>query len=109
MSASSLQIYSDQLKYNLSEYGNFTEPAVYDPDGSAQPLTGIYDSITFRNTGKDSGGNVNKGAQCIFMVFEILDFDIYLKKQITLTDRSKTYTINYIEKDETGAQVLWLS
>ena len=107
MSSDTLDIYDAQLSEQLGSDGVFTENAVYDPTGSALPLAGVFDDNTKKDN-KDGANVYQKNEFKRFIVSEILDFDIYLKKQITLTKRAKTYTIDYIDKDLQGVQVLWL-
>lgn len=105
MASDALAGYNEQLEYNLSEEGQFTETGVYDPSGIAEDITGIFDDHTFRGE-KDPGNSKSKLNGARFVVYEIVDFDIELNIEFTI--RGETYEIDYVEKDKQGAQVLWL-
>jgi len=107
MSSDTLDIFEEQLNAQLGEDGIFTEIAIYDPTATAQIIYGVFDDATTRDN-KDGSNNYQKNEYKRFIVSQILDFDIYNKTKIELTKRNKTYTIDYIEKDLQGVQVLWL-
>jgi hypothetical protein len=104
---SALDIYQEQLEYNMGENGQFTEEAIFDPADIAVSLYGIFDEFTYSSK-SDSSGNIAKQSRGIFLVSKAPEFDIYEKKQIYLTGRDKMYTIEYIEYDDNGVQKLWL-
>ena len=108
MSAEALAIFNTHLAEQLGENGVFTESGVYDPDGDAVDLTGVFDDHTFKGSAKDGGNNNQQKEGARFIVASMTDFDLYDNKQLFLSYRNKTYTIEYVERDESGAQVLWL-
>ncbi len=107
MSVDALAAYNAHLSEQLGVNGVFTEPAVYDPDDEALTLYGIYDD-TYLPTNKDSANVMQKNIGARFIVKEVIAFDIYESKRLTLTNRSLTFTIDYVGKDIQGTTVLWL-
>jgi len=108
MSDDALDIYSSHLAEQLGEDGVFTESAIYDPSGDDEnTLYGVFDDTTIREN-KDSG-NVTQFAEMVrFVLKSHPSFDVYTDKQIYLPYRAETYTINYVDKDKNGADILWL-
>lgn len=101
-------IYKQMLCEELGPDGIFTEPAIYDPTGTAIELNGIFDENNFRNN-RGPGRVEQKKDGPRFIVCEIdFDIDIYEDMKIYLSHRDKTFTIHEIDYDEQGAQVLWL-
>lgn len=108
MSDEVLDIYDLTLAEQLGQNGVFTTSAVYDPDGSAVTLYGIYENNTFR--ADEGGGNVEvKKSGPRFIVSEIDDdIDLYEDIELYIARASRTFVIQYIDRDYQGAQVLWL-
>lgn len=106
---SGLSVYQEQLDYIMGENGNFTEQAIFDPSGVAQTLYGIFDNITFRSSDKDANSATRKNTIAVFVVASAPDFNIYDGAKLQLTDRAITLTIEYIDRDKTGVQRIWLS
>jgi len=105
-----LQVYDEQLDFILGEDGNFTEKAVFDPNGQNLEIYGIYDDVSFMlNSPKDSAGNKTKNAKAIFVVKDAPTFSVYEEKKLYLVNRDKTFTVLYIENDVNGVQQLWLT
>ena len=71
------------------------------------PLSGVFDENNFRGN-KDVAGVQQKKDGARFIVSEITAFDLYENVQLYLSYRDKMYTIQEVERDEQGAQVLWL-
>ena len=107
MTSSALDIYKLHLTEQLGEDGVFTETAIFDPSGVDVPLSGVFDENNFRGN-KDVAGVQQKKDGARFIVSEITAFDLYNNVQLYLTYRNKMYTIQEVERDEQGAQVLWL-
>lgn len=107
MTTSALDIYKLHLTEQLGEDGVFTEPAIFDPSGAGVTLSGVFDENNFRGN-KDVAGVQMKKDGARFIVSEITAFDLYNNVQLYLTYRNKMYTIQEVERDEQGAQVLWL-
>ena len=107
MTTSALDIYDSHLTEQLGENGVFTEPAVFDPSGSALDVYGVYDNSPIREN-KDGGNVYQKTKKPRFIISDMIDFDQYEDKEITLTYREETKKIQSITQDENGAQVLWL-
>jgi len=107
MTTSANEIYNTHLSEQLGEDGVFTEPAVFDPSGSALDVYGIFDDSPIREN-KDGGNVYSKTQKVRFIISDIDAFDLYEDKEIYLTDREQTYTVQSITKDKTGAQILWL-
>ena len=109
MTTSALDIYKLHLTEQLGENGVFTEPAIFDPSGADVTLSGVFDENNFRGNKDVAGVHVQQkkdGAR--FIVSEITAFDLYENVQLYLPYRDKMYTIQEVERDEQGAQVLWL-
>lgn len=107
MTTSALDIYKLHLTEQLGENGVFTEPAIFDPSGADVTLSGVFDENNFRGN-KDVAGVQQKKDGARFIVSEITTFDLYENVQLYLSYRDKMYTIQEVERDEQGAQVLWL-
>jgi len=111
MSSDALDIYREHLDEQLGVNAPATEEAVFDPDGLAISIYGVFDDNTFRS-GADRNNNFPKSAGARFTISQlpsaIVSFDVYLNFNIYFPYRGKLYKIEYIEKDEQGAQVLWL-
>ena len=105
MSSDALDIYDEQLDFILGSEGHTTEPGIYDPDGTAQTIYGVFDDHTFRGN-KDAGNIKQKTDGPRFVVAESISFDIYTDKILKI--RAIDYTIQYVDNDENGAQVIWL-
>jgi hypothetical protein len=108
---SGLNVYRDNLEYQMGENGNFTEPAVYDPSGIDESIIfGIFDDVSFQDSGSDVTGSKKKNTKAVFMVtYKPANFDIYDNKRLYFSDRGKSYLIEYMETDDEGIQKLWLS
>jgi len=107
MTTSALDIYKLHLTEQLGEDRVFTEPAIFDPSGADVTLSGVFDENNFRGN-KDAAGVQMKKDGARFIVSEITTFDLYDNVQLYLSYRDKMYTIQEVERDEQGAQVLWL-
>ena len=107
MTSSALDIYKLHLTEQLGENGVFTETAIFDPSGADVTLSGVFDENNFRGN-KDVAGVQQKKDGARFIVSEITTFDLYNNVQLYLSYRDKMYTIQEVERDEQGAQVLWL-
>jgi hypothetical protein len=114
MSSDALDIYRDHLDEQLGVNAPMTEEAVIDPSGLLEAhIYGVFDDNTFRD-GQDRNNNFPKSAGIRFVISQIPDmmkdasFDIYANVSIYFPYRDKTYIIQYAEKDEQGAQVLWV-
>jgi len=111
MSSDALNIYREHLNYQLGEDGAFTQLAIFDPSGLAIEIYGVFDDNTFRQ-GADTAGQRPKkeGARFIlsFVPTELEGFDVYANYNIYLEHENKQFKVEYMEKDSTGAQVLWL-
>lgn len=107
MTSSALDIYKLHLTEQLGENGVFTETAIFDPSGADVTLSGVFDENNFRGN-KDVAGVQQKKDGARFIVSEITAFDLYENVQLYLSYRDKMYTIQEVERDEQGAQVLWL-
>lgn len=108
MSASALDIYAAHKNEQLGANGVFTESATIDPTGTPVAIYGVYDENTYR--GKEGLGHVQPkkdGPRFVVSTFD-LALDVYQNKTIKFPYRSKTFIIFEVEKDEQGAQVLWL-
>ncbi len=107
MTSSALDIYKLHLTEQLGENGVFTETAIFDPSGADVTLSGVFDENNFRGN-KDVAGVQQKKDGARFIVSEITTFDLYENVQLYLSYRDKMYTIQEVERDEQGVQVLWL-
>mgnify|MGYP001024832004 FL=1 len=107
MTSSALDIYKLHLTEQLGENGVFTETAIFDPSGADVTLSGVFDENNFRGN-KNTTGVQQKKDGARFVVSEIITFDLYENVQLYLSYRDKMYTIQEVERDEQGAQVLWL-
>ena len=107
MTSSALDIYKLHLTEELGENSPVTEPAIFDPSGVDVTLSGVFDENNFRGN-KDVAGVQQKKDGARFIVSEITTFDLYNNVQLYLSYRDKMYTIQEVERDEQGAQVLWL-
>jgi len=107
MSTEAINIHSAQLAYQLGENGVFTERAVYDPDGLALDVYGIFDDNTYREN-RDAANVMQVVTGPRFVVSSITDFDIYDNKILYIVSKDRNYTIDYIDTDEKGALVIWL-
>jgi len=105
MSSNALEIYDDQLNFILGVNGHHTESAIYDPEDLAVTIYGVFDDHTFRGN-KDAGNVKQKITGPRFVVSESMTFNVYKDKILQV--RETNYTIQYIDKDENGAQVIWL-
>jgi hypothetical protein len=103
------EIYNRHLEHQLSEGSPFVEKAVYDPEGAAVDMSGIFDDTT-RRSNKDAGNVTQYQAVCRFLVydFDSLGIEIYNDKKIFLSERNITYTIEFADRDANGVQVIWL-
>ena len=110
MTSIALDIYKLHLTEQLGEDGVFTEPAIFDPSGADVTLSGVFDENNFNylKGNKDAAGVQQKKDGARFIVSEITTFDLYDNVQLYLSYRDKMYTIQEVERDEQGAQVLWL-
>ena len=108
MTTDALDIHAASLYEQLSSNGVFTETAIYDPDGVATEISGVFDENVFRSS--DGGGNTTQrkdGAR--FIVAQItFDFDVYSDKELFFPYRGETFKIQNIEPDKNGATVKWL-
>lgn len=107
MTSSALDIYKLHLSEELGENSPVTEPAIFDPSGADVTLSGVFDENNFRGD-KDAAGVQQKKDGARFIVSEITTFGLYENVQLYLSYRDKMYTIQEVERDEQGAQVLWL-
>ena len=107
MTSSALDIYKLHLTEQLGENGVFTETAIFDPSGADVTLSGVFDVNIFCGN-QDAAGVQQKKDGARFIVSEITAFDLYENVQLYLPYRDKMYTIQEVERDEQGAQVLWL-
>ena len=107
MTSSALDIYKLHLTEQLGENGVFTETAIFDPSGADVTLSGVFDENNFRGN-KNTTNIQQKKDGARFVVSEIITFDLYENVQLYLSYRDKMYTIQEVERDEQGAQVLWL-
>lgn len=108
MSDDALDIYDSHLSEQLGSGGVFTERAVYDPSGLDEAeLYGIFEKTSSRSN--DDGGHVSQKTSSIrFILKQMMVFDIYAEKEVYFPYREATYTIDYVDVDENGADVLWL-
>lgn len=107
MTTSARIIQDAHLAAQLGENGVFTEQAIFDPAGSADILYGWFDDTTLSEN-KDSG-NVKQGnIKRRFILAAAPAFDVYAKKILQLVESGDSYTIDFIDTDEHGPQVLWL-
>ncbi len=111
MSTDALDIYAEQLQEQLGENGNGTESGLLSPDGvKVVKIWGWFEHNTFRS-GRDTAKQVPKREGARFITAgkqELGDFDVYNNIEIYFPYRDETYIIQYAEKDDNGAQVLWL-
>ncbi len=109
MSSDALDIYREHLDEQLGENSPITQKAYFDPDGLNEEIFGVFDDNTFRD-GQGRGNFNPKRSGARFTVSSILTFDIYDNANLQITyPVDKIFKIQYIEKDDTGAQVLWLT
>lgn len=109
MTLSALDIYKLHLNEELGENGVFAEPAIFDPSGINElELSGVFDENNFRGN-VDTAGIQKKKDGARFIVSTMTTFDLYNNVQLYLSYRNLTYTIQEVERDAQGAQVLWLS
>jgi hypothetical protein len=112
MSSDALDIYREHLNEQLGENASISERAVFDPNGLAIDIYGVFDDNTFRS-GQDTANQNPKREGARFTISQmpvtVIDFDVYTDVEIYFPYRDKTFKINFIEKDEQGAQVLWLA
>lgn len=108
MTTEALDIYRLHLNEQLGENSPVTTEATLDPSGEDEvTLYGIFEENTFRS-GSDTANQFPKRSGARFIVPTIENFDIYENKEIVIPYYDKRYTVNFIETDENGAQVLWL-
>lgn len=102
-------VHQEQLEYIMGEDGTCTEAAIFDPSGIALAIYGIFDNVTFRSTDKDGNGSAKKNTTAVFTVASAPDFNVYDRVKLHLTERGTTMTVEYIDRDKTGVQRIWLS
>lgn len=106
MTTNALDIYKLHLTAQVGENAPFTEQAIYDPSGTDVTLYGVFEDNTYRSY-KDAANVVQKKSSPRFIVSEnVTGFDLYADKPIMI--RSKNYTIQTVDYDAQGLQVLWL-
>ena len=111
MTTEALDIHQSMLNEQLGENSSLTQLAYFDPTGSNKEIYGIFEKYTSRMN-KDGANVYQKIAKALFQVASIEDFGTfndYYEKQLYLTYEDKTFKIDYISKDETGTQIIWLS
>jgi hypothetical protein len=107
MSSEAIDIMQSHLEAQLGETGIFTEEAIFDPSGLSETIYGIFDDATYREN-KDSANVFQKITGPRFVVANDLSINVYENKELHLVKRDRTYTIDYIDTDEQGMQVIWL-
>lgn len=107
MTTAARNIQDAHLAAQLGENGVFTEQAIFDPTGVAVILYGWFDDTVLAEN-KDSGNVKQKNIKRRFVLSAVPAFDVYDKKILTLVESGESYTIEYVDKDEHGPQVLWL-
>jgi len=107
MTTAARTIQDAHLAAQLGENGAFTEQAIFDPVGVGGILYGWYEDNALPEN-KDSGNVKQKNIKRRFILSAVPDFDVYDKKLLTLVESGKSYTVEYVDKDEHGPQVLWL-
>ena len=108
MTTSARNIYKAHLNAQLGENSPITIEAIIDPSGiNETTVYGVFDDTDYK--GDKDGGNVKQyldGRR--FILSTPPSLDVYEDKTIYFPDLSATYTIRRIDKDETGAAVLWV-
>jgi hypothetical protein len=111
MSLDTLDIYRDHLDEQLGINAPMSEEAVFDPSGLSIKIYGVFDDNTFRS-GEDRANQNPKREGARFTISQmpstVINFDIYSDVEIYFPYRDKTFKIQYVETDDSGAQVLWL-
>jgi len=102
-------VYDSTLRAQLGQDSPVTVRAlIVPPDGGdSVEIYGWLDSHTY-NSEKDAGNVYQRRAGTRFVTAQVPVISIYENYKINFPDLGRTYTIEYIETDLTGAQVLWL-
>lgn len=107
MSTSAINIYNTQLAYQMGADAPMTVEAIYDPAGTAVKIYGFFDNVTWNTTQSDPSGQRRKGDYKLFVSSTGDDIKLYEDNKILQID-SVNYTIQFIEKDDTGVNKFWL-
>jgi len=102
-------VYNETLKAQLGQDSPVTVRALIVPPsgGDVLEIYGWLESHTY-NANKDAG-NVNQRREAVrFITAQAPEISVYENYKINFPDSGKAYTVEYIEKDLNGAQVLWL-
>lgn len=109
MSSEVLDIYNAHLSEEMGVTAPHTETAVFDPDGVATTIYGIFDNNTKR-ANKDGANQTQKieGPRFIVSSLSALSIDVYDDEELFITRENKTFIIDYVETDNKGVQTIWL-
>jgi hypothetical protein len=112
MSSEALEIRREQLNTQLGKDSPDSELAIFDPEGKALPMYGVFDDNVIHQN-KDSGNVFQKVRKPRFIMSELpFSKDNMEGKDISFPYRKSSekylWEIKSIQEDEEGAQVLWL-
>ena len=106
-----MSVYDQTLEWQLGPHSPLTVRALIAPpddNASSAEIYGWLESNTY-NANKDAGNVVQRKSGTRFVTADVPDVNIYENYTISFPDSgNRTYTIEYIDKDATGVQVLWL-
>jgi hypothetical protein len=91
----------------LGENSPITIQAIIDPTGTSESVYGVFDDVDYK--GNKDGGNVRQyldGRR--FILSTPPTIDVYENKTIYFPDMDESFIITRIDKDASGAAVLWV-
>ena len=112
MSSDTLDIRREQLNAQMGKDSPDTELAIFDPEGKALPIYGVFDDNVIQGN-KDSGNVFQKVRKPRFIISELP----YSKENMEGKDLALPYrktsekylwNIKSIQEDAEGVQILWL-
>lgn len=108
MSSDALAVHQSTLAAQLGEGSPVTVQAILDPSGEKEATVyGWFEDHEY-NGDKDSGNVTQKRDGKRFVCATIPAFDVYQDLQIYFPDTDESYTVQSVDRDKQGAQVLWL-
>ena len=108
MTIDALAIHQSTLSAQLGEDSPVTVQAVLDPSGTEEAVVFGWLEDHEYNGDKDSANVNQKRDGKRFICATIPAFDVYLDLQIYFPDTGESYTVQSVDRDKQGAQVLWL-
>ena len=108
MSRDALAVHQSTLAAQLGEESPVTVQAILDPSGTEEATVYGWLENHEYDGDKDSGNVTQKRDGKRFICATIPAFDVYQNLQIYFPDTDETYFVQSVNRDEQGAQVLWL-